>query len=54
MARKIILGRTRAFAASLALAGAAIFGSTTASAQTWGEPGCYQAVEGECTTQWAA
>lgn len=53
MARK--LGRTRALAASLVLAGAAIFG-TAASAQYYPNisPECRQEAVAECATMWQA
>lgn len=52
MSRKLMLAKTRTLAASLVLAGAAIFSSAASAQYTWGEPGCYQAVESECTTEW--
>ena len=48
MTRK--LGKARALAASLVLAGAAIF-NTAASAQ-WDSPNCWYEVEDQCATEW--
>jgi hypothetical protein len=53
MSRKLILGKIRVVAASLALAGAAI-SSTTASAYYQAPSNCFQQVEQECTTEWQA
>jgi hypothetical protein len=52
MSKKLILGKTRALAASLVLAGAAIC-NTSASAY-YQPPNCYQQVEEECATEWQA
>ena len=49
-----MMGKTRALAASLVLAGAAIFGSAASATSTWGDPNCSQAVYNECSTEWAA
>ncbi len=49
-----ILGKTRALAASLVLAGAAMF-NTAASAEYYpGDPDCWQQVISECSTKWQA
>ncbi len=51
MSRKI--GKVRALAASLVLAGAAIL-NTSASAYYQNPPDCFQQVEDECATEWQA
>ena len=53
MSRKLMLGRIRALAASLVLAGAAI-SSTPASADYQTSTNCWQQVGDECSTEWQA
>ena len=52
MSRKLLIGKTRTLAASLVLAGAAIFG-TAASAQ-WNDPPACEELESECAANYRA
>lgn len=52
MSRKLMLGKARALAASLVLAGAAIF--STAASANWTEPPACQDLEAACTANYQA